>query len=75
MKYIYLILCLSFLLVPTVSAVTWVGVDVPAQVDFDVYFNSSNTNTIFYNLSEGGLTTIDYWFIPDIKFIFGGLFE
>ena len=68
-------LCLVFILVPTVAAVTWVGNDVPVQTDFDIYFNSSNSDTISYNLSAGGLETVDYWFIPDIKIIFGGLFE
>jgi len=76
MKNIILTLCLVFILVPTVSAVTWVGVDSPApgQTNFDIYFNSSNSDSISYNLSEGGLETVDYWFLPDIKIIFGGFF-
>jgi len=57
-----------------VSAVTWVGTDVPVQTDFDIYFNSSNSDTISYNLSDGGLGTVDYWFIPDVKVIFGRFF-
>lgn len=76
MKNVIFLLCLVFILVPTVSAVTWVGTDslAPGQVDFDIYFNSSNSDSISYNLSEGGLDTVDYWFVPDLKIIFGGFF-
>lgn len=77
-KILTFILCAALLLVPVVSAITWTGGpgggSGTSYTNYDIYFNSSNSDTISYNLSTGGKTIIDYWFVPGIKMIFGGDF-